>query len=158
MKEKWSNINKLFFHIRKQTGQMALQIIMMFKLWELMVQDRNMWHRYTSTHNVVMYLEVLWQQQFTGPEETENVAEYLAVSIYEVVLLQAVQHDGLGAIEQTTDSENWNWHTRAGSHTHTHREKHTHTQSKESASSLQMHETITLHLFFNFISTELEMH
>lgn len=53
-----------------------------------------------------MYLEVLWQQQFTGPEETENVAEYLAVSIYEVVLLQAVQHDGLGAIEQTTDSEN----------------------------------------------------
>lgn len=52
------------------------------------------------------YLEVIWKEQFAGPEETENVAEYLAVPIYEVVLLQAVQHDGLGAIEQTTDSEN----------------------------------------------------
>lgn len=52
------------------------------------------------------YLEVVWKEQFAGPEETENVAEYLAVPIYEVVLLQAVQHDGLCAIEQTTDSEN----------------------------------------------------
>lgn len=55
---------------------------------------------------VVLYLEVFWKEQFAGPEETENVAEYLAIPIYEVVLLQAVQHDGLGAIEQTTDSEN----------------------------------------------------
>lgn len=52
------------------------------------------------------YLEVFWKEQFAGPEETQNVAEYLAVPIYEVVLLQAVQHDGLGAIEQATDSEN----------------------------------------------------
>ena len=40
-----------------------------------------------------------------------------------VQLLQAVQHDGLCAIEQTTDSENWNTHT----HTQTHRQPHTHT-------------------------------
>lgn len=53
-----------------------------------------------------VYLEVFWKEQFAGPQETENVAEYLAVPIYEVVLLQAVQHDGLSAIEQTTDSEN----------------------------------------------------
>lgn len=55
----------------------------------------------------VEVLEVIWKEQFAGPEETENVAEYLAIPIYEVVLLQAVQHDGLGAIEQTTDS--WIW-------------------------------------------------
>lgn len=53
-----------------------------------------------------VYLEVVREQQFAGPEEAENVAEYLAVPIYEVVLLQAVQHDGLGAVEQATDSEN----------------------------------------------------
>jgi len=53
-----------------------------------------------------VYLEVVWQQQFAGPEEAEDVAEYLAVPIDEVVLLQAVQHDGLGAVEQTTDSGN----------------------------------------------------
>lgn len=57
------------------------------------------WCRHTN-------LEVFWKQQFAGPEETEDVAEDLSVPIYEVVLLQAVQHDGLGAIEQTTDSEN----------------------------------------------------
>lgn len=88
-------------------GQMALYTqafyIILFKLCKLMVQ--------TSTHNTVccgagIYLEVIWKEQFAGPEETENVAEYLAVPIYEVVLLQAVQHDGLSAIEQTTDSEN----------------------------------------------------
>jgi len=65
----------------------------------------------TGTQNTLcckvdLYLEVIWKEQFAGPQETENVAEYLAVPIYEVVLLQAVQHDGLGAIEQTTDSEN----------------------------------------------------
>lgn len=81
---------------------MVLYIILL-KLCKLTVQ--------ASTHNTVscgvgIYLEVIWKEQFAGPEETENVAEYLAVSIYEVVLLQAVQHDGLGAIEQTTDSEN----------------------------------------------------
>lgn len=76
---------------------------MLFELCELMLQS--------STHNTLCcstdtYLEVIWKEQFAGPEETENVAEYLAIPIYEVVLLQAVQHDGLGAIEQTTDSEN----------------------------------------------------
>lgn len=68
-----------------------------------------------------IYLEVIGKEQFAGPQETENVAEYLAIPIYEVVLLQAVQHDGLGAIEQTTDSENWNTHkpTRRQAATHT---------------------------------------
>lgn len=81
----------------------AFYVVMLFELCELMVQS--------SSQNTVccgadIYLEVIWKEQFAGPEETENVAEYLAVPIYEVVLLQAVQHDGLGAIEQTTDSEN----------------------------------------------------
>ena len=50
------------------------------------------------------YLEVIWKEQFTRPEEAENVAKYLPIPIYEVVLLQAVQNDGLCAIEQATDS------------------------------------------------------
>ena len=87
-----------------------------------------------NTHNTVccgadMYLEVIWKEQFAGPEETENVAEYLAVPIYEVVLLQAVQHDGLCAIEQTTDSENWNTHTHTHKHTGSRTHTHTHTQT-----------------------------
>ena len=89
-----------------ESGQMAEHtrgFFFFLMLLELMVQP--------NTHNTVccgadMYLEVIWKEQFAGPEETENVAEYLAVPIYEVVLLQAVQHDGLCAIEQTTDSEN----------------------------------------------------
>lgn len=101
-----------------------------------------------------VYLEVFWKEQFAGPQKTKNVAEYLAVPIYEVVLLQAVQHNGLGAIEQTTDSENWNTHT----HARTHSRAHKHRRITEWAGSLQMHETITLHLFFNFISAKLEMH
>lgn len=84
----------------------------------------------TGTHNTVYcgadtYLEVIWKEQFAGPEETENVAEYLAIPIYEVVLLQAVQHDGLGAIEQTTDSGNWKTHT----HTNTRTQTATHTNT-----------------------------
>lgn len=76
-----------------------------------------------------MYLEVIWKEQFAGPEETENVAEYLAIPIYEVVLLQAVQHDGLRAIEQTTDSENWNTRTQTDTHTDSRAHMRTHTNT-----------------------------
>lgn len=97
----------IFRKIKKHTDCELMSGQMPFMLCcsnsELMVQ--------TGTHNTVYcgadtYLEVIWKEQFAGPEETENVAEYLAIPIYEVVLLQAVQHDGLGAIEQTTDSGN----------------------------------------------------
>ena len=57
-----------------------------------------------------MYLEVIWEKQFAGPEEAENVTEYFSIPVDEVVLLQAVQHDGLCAIKQTADSGNWNTH------------------------------------------------
>lgn len=49
------------------------------------------------------YLEVFRQQQFAGAQEAEDVAEDVSFSVNEVVLLQTVQHDGLGAVEQTTD-------------------------------------------------------
>lgn len=54
----------------------------------------------------LIYLEVIWQEQFAGPEEAEDVPEDLPVPIDEVVLLQAVQHDGLRAIKQPADSAN----------------------------------------------------
>ena len=53
-----------------------------------------------------MYLEVVREEQFAGPEKAENVPEYLPIPVDEVVLLQAVQDDGLGAIKQTADSGN----------------------------------------------------
>jgi hypothetical protein len=53
-----------------------------------------------------MYLEVIWEKQFAGPKEAENVTEYFSIPVDEVVLLQAVQHDGLCAIKQTADSGN----------------------------------------------------
>lgn len=109
----------------------AFYVVTLFELCGLMVQS--------SSQNTVccgadIYLEVIWKEQFAGPEETENVAEYLAVPIYEVVLLQAVQHDGLGAIEQTTDSENWNTDTNARRqpHTNTHANTHTHIYNRMS--------------------------
>lgn len=77
---------------------------MLFKLCKVRVQTSDT--QYSMLWCGYIYLEVIGKEQFACPEETENVAEYLAVPIYEVVLLQAVQHDGLGAIEQTTDSEN----------------------------------------------------
>lgn len=49
------------------------------------------------------YLKVLRQQQLAGAQEAEDVAEDVAVTVDEVVLLQAVQHDGLGAVEQAAD-------------------------------------------------------
>lgn len=49
------------------------------------------------------HLEVFRQQQLAGAQEAEDVAEDVSVSVDEVVLLQTVQHDGLGAVEQATD-------------------------------------------------------
>lgn len=49
------------------------------------------------------YLKVLRQQQLAGAQKAEDVAEDVAVTVDEVVLLQAVQHDGLGAVEQAAD-------------------------------------------------------
>lgn len=49
------------------------------------------------------YLEVFGQEQLAGPQEAEDVAEDVSVSVDEVVLLQTVQHDGLRAVKQTTD-------------------------------------------------------
>lgn len=51
----------------------------------------------------LLYLEVFGQQQLAGAQEAEDVAEDVSVSVDEVVLLQTVQHDGFGAVEQTTD-------------------------------------------------------
>lgn len=49
------------------------------------------------------YLEVFRQKQLAGPQEAEDVTEDISISVDEVVLLQTVQHDGLGAVKQTTD-------------------------------------------------------
>ncbi len=54
-------------------------------------------------HTQLNYLEVFGQEQFAGPQEAEDVVEDVSVSVDEVVLLQTVQHDGLGAVKQTTD-------------------------------------------------------
>lgn len=53
-----------------------------------------------------VYLKVFGQQQLAGPEEAEDVTENLSVPVDEIVLLQTVQHDGLGAVKETTDPEN----------------------------------------------------
>lgn len=87
-----------------------------------------------QNHTLHKYLKVLWKEQFAGPQKTENIAEYLAVPIYEVVLLQAVQHDGLSAVEQATDSENWNRHTNT--RIHAERQPHTQTQPHNGMSQL----------------------
>ena len=50
-----------------------------------------------------VYLEVFRQKQLAGPQEAEDVAEDVSVSVDEVVLLQTVQHDGLGAVKQPAD-------------------------------------------------------
>lgn len=58
-------------------------------------------------------------------------------------------------------TDDWFWKlkdTHTHKHTHADSRTHKHNHIMEWASSLQMHETITLHLFFNFISTKLEMH
>lgn len=49
------------------------------------------------------YLEILGQEQFAGPQEAEDVAEDVSISVNEVVLLQTVQHNGLGAVKQAAD-------------------------------------------------------
>lgn len=49
------------------------------------------------------YLEVFGQKQLAGPQEVEDVAKNVPVPVDEVVLLQAVQHDGLGAVKQAAD-------------------------------------------------------
>lgn len=71
------------------------------------------------------YLEVFREEQLAGPQEAEDVAEDVAVSVDEVMLLQTVQHDGLSAVKQTTDPAE-------SKHTHTtsselHYRQHTHT-------------------------------
>lgn len=63
------------------------------------------------------YLKVFRQQQLAGPEEAEDVTENLSVPVDEIVLLQTVQHDGFGAVKETTDPENENVHMHM--HTHT---------------------------------------
>lgn len=56
--------------------------------------------------SLLHYLKVFRQQQLAGPEEAEDETEDLSVPVDEIVLLQTVQHDGLGAVKETTDPEN----------------------------------------------------
>lgn len=46
------------------------------------------------------YLEVVREQQFRRPQEAQDVTEDLPISIDEIMLLQTIQDDGLGAIEE----------------------------------------------------------
>ena len=57
------------------------------------------WPTGPSTH-----FEVVWDEELGRPEEVEDVAEHVSIPVNEVVLLQAVQHYGLRAIEETADS------------------------------------------------------
>lgn len=49
------------------------------------------------------YLKVFGQQQLAGAQEAEDVTEDVSVSVDEVMLLQTIQHDGLGAVKQAAD-------------------------------------------------------
>lgn len=62
-------------------------------------------------HALWRYLEVFGQEQFAGAQEAEDVAEDVAVAVDEVVLLQTVQHDGLGAVKQAADPVESKQHT-----------------------------------------------
>lgn len=50
------------------------------------------------------YLEVIREQQFGRPQEAQDIAENLPIPVNEVMLLQTVQDDGLGAIEEAAYS------------------------------------------------------
>lgn len=50
------------------------------------------------------HFEVIGEEELGGSQEVEDEPKHVAVPIDEVVLLQAVQHYGLRAIEQPADS------------------------------------------------------
>lgn len=52
-----------------------------------------------------IYLEVFRKEQFAGAKVAENVTENLSIPVNKVVLFQTVQHDGLRAVKQPTDSD-----------------------------------------------------
>lgn len=143
------------------SGQMAehtqaFYVVMLFELCELMVQS--------STHNTVC-----------------RGCRYIPWSHLEGAICWSWGNWECSGISRRPDlwssaasscptrwarchwTDDWFWKLK---YTHTNtcarRQPHTHTHANthiiEWASSLQMHETITLHLFFNFISTKLEMH
>lgn len=61
-------------------------------------------HRQHGHHRLWTYLEVIWEQQFGRPQEAQDVAENLPIPVNEVMLLQTVQDNGLGAIEEAAYS------------------------------------------------------
>lgn len=50
------------------------------------------------------YLEVIREQQFRRPQKAQDVAENLPIPVDEIMLLQTVQDNGLGAIEEAAYS------------------------------------------------------
>lgn len=50
------------------------------------------------------HFEVIRDEKLRRPQEIQYVTEHVTISIYEVMLLQSIQHYGLCSVKETTDS------------------------------------------------------